>query len=45
MEINQINNLLLKENIHKLLEMCASTTNKGIYKLIYILPNFKSWHI
>ncbi|XP_061940645.1 SANT and BTB domain regulator of class switch recombination isoform X2 [Apis cerana] len=30
MEINQINNLLLKENIHKLLEMCASTTNKGI---------------
>ncbi|KAK9304698.1 hypothetical protein QLX08_004103 [Tetragonisca angustula] len=34
MEINQITNLSLKENIHKLLEMCGSTTKEKIfYKL------------
>ena len=33
MEINQITNLPLKENIHKLLEMCGSPTKEGIYKL------------
>lgn len=45
MEINQISNSSLKENMHKLLAICGSTTKEGIDKLIHILHNFRSLYL